>query len=457
MALIYQDGVTTDSVTRKVVGVGDLRGVVDQQQTENQRKNSTQKATLTSPDGLYKTVVGVGSSEASALQNSGWKIGSSGKNLIDIGGALSYGGKTTSQEKVGTKTNLQDVVNNFKRYLGRSPDMTPGSTDYNNVMHMTTLAPVEVEQRLKSSAPTDISKIIAKYGYTAGDFANDPNFFNYWSKKPAAELEAALQNRTDFNKTAKRKETEVETALRKEVDSILQWGLDEGLITQDQVPIARELLGGEDFKNNTAPSKEDLEKMIADAEKLATADIDPYYQRIKGEDIENLRNSFADLRNRTLRYQQQEEKTYKEVLEETKQSLRTRGLTFSGIGKKTLGDEGALQNPENIEGSLPQQRRYNIEDANAAFQETAREIGLSAERRLGSGFLSENLGRLGANDIPDPYNGGIKYDPRQTTPIYLPRKSDQEGYVGIGALDLERKRAIEQEKNARIASQRLYS
>jgi hypothetical protein len=46
--------------------------------------STVQQATLTSADGNYKVVVNVGSHEASALQGAGWKLGNTGKNLVNF-------------------------------------------------------------------------------------------------------------------------------------------------------------------------------------------------------------------------------------------------------------------------------------------------------------------------------------------------------------------------------------
>ena len=46
------------------------------------------EATLTSPDGEYKTVVKVGTMEATQLQNQGWLLGDAGKQILDIQSAL---------------------------------------------------------------------------------------------------------------------------------------------------------------------------------------------------------------------------------------------------------------------------------------------------------------------------------------------------------------------------------
>lgn len=51
---------------------------------------SSQKATLTSSDGLYKVVVDVGSSQANQLLSSGWKVGATGKTTTTLNTALSY-------------------------------------------------------------------------------------------------------------------------------------------------------------------------------------------------------------------------------------------------------------------------------------------------------------------------------------------------------------------------------
>jgi hypothetical protein len=210
-------------------------------------------------------------------------------------------------------------------------------------------------------------------------------------------------------------------------------------------------------------TKEEIDKLTADMEVLATADLDPYYEKIKGETVQDLRHQYEDLRNQSLRYQQKEEKSYKEKLAETKQSLRARGLTFSGANRKTLGDESALEQEgamgtdKYVEGELPQSRRYNWEDMTAQWQQSARNMGVEAERYLGSAGLADT--GLSNIQFRNPYDlsaGNLAYQGDRQQTIYQPKQSDQDNYVRIGDWELERKRAIEEEAQRRVEQQRLY-
>jgi hypothetical protein len=64
--------------------------------TSTSTQTASQQATLSSPDGKYKTVVVVGSSQASQLQGKGWTLGSTGQTTTDINSALNYSSSTSA-------------------------------------------------------------------------------------------------------------------------------------------------------------------------------------------------------------------------------------------------------------------------------------------------------------------------------------------------------------------------
>jgi len=354
----------------------------------------------------------------------------------------------TPPSRADTKTSRADVVANFNKYVGRNP---VNDEDWANVYNLMTKAPTEVEALLSKNATStttnrtgiDPMKVAQKLGFTAGDFANDPNFNTYWSGKSEAELAEALKSRGDFDQNLGRKRTPAEMEAFNSTQAYLdELGLTgdrraiaEGAINNTDTSTGQEIYTDEEW-NNLA--KQELEK--------ARAELEPYYADLKQRDLEDVRNTYADIRNEATRYQQQEGKSYADTLAQTKQSLRARGLTFSGSSRATLGKEGALED-KGVEGSVPQQRRYDWEDKRAGWQESARDIGTAAERKYGSDELYQSRDYLNPEGLPDPYGGGLDYSQGRTAALYNPKKDpSQDRYVSSTQSDIAR----EKEKEAQL-------
>ena len=75
------------------------------------------QATLTSPDGKYKTVVNVGSIEASQLLVNGWTVGDTGQEEMDLSGALGY------------KPHEAPIENEGDKIIYKKPNPTTGEDD----------------------------------------------------------------------------------------------------------------------------------------------------------------------------------------------------------------------------------------------------------------------------------------------------------------------------------------
>jgi hypothetical protein len=126
------------------------------------------------------------------------------------------------------------------------------------------------------------------------------------------------------------------------------------------------------------------------------------------------------------------------------------------MNRKALWAEWSMNNLW-LEWDIPMQRRYNLEDTRANFQQRANTIWLEAERRLGSSALWA----VNAWNIPDPYWAyqgwtGITYDPSRMQPIYLPKKQWQTGYRSIGDLEKEKMTALENAAQSRFSRQLQY-
>lgn len=245
-------------------------------------------------------------------------------------------------------------------------------------------------------------------------------------------------------------QTEGLTAEQKKMIDELNIDIDawEGL-SFEQKAILKEIAAGEYTSGQRIPSTQELTTIIEDAAKMAEQDISPYYEKVSGRELEDVRTSMADIRNEASRYSQQEELGYKDALAKTKQTLRARGLTFSGKSRGVLGSEGALD-AAGVEGALPTERRYNWEDARADWQERSRDIGTAAERQLGSANIE------GVEGLADPYGGGTTYDKTRTSALYKPSQQGEEGYVATGDLELQRLKELEKAKWDKVGKYRAY-
>jgi len=235
--------------------------------------------------------------------------------------------------------------------------------------------------------------------------------------------------------------------LSQDIDAI------EGL-SLEQKAILKEIAGMDFTSGQKIHSVEELRTIIDDAAKMAEANLSPYFEKVSGRTLEDLKNKMADIRTGAARFAQQESLDYKQRLAQTKQSLRTRGLTFSGESTRLMGTEGFKESPR--EGEIQEERRKDWEDVRAGWQESARDIGTEAERYLGSA----RLGKYGT--LPSPYQTaeglGTTYRASGTSPLYSPKQMGSTGYIERGKSDLglEKKKAIEQQKWQNIKAYRPF-
>jgi hypothetical protein len=92
--------------------------------TQPTAPSANKKATLTSPDGAYKTVVDVGSDEADKLLRQGWKLGATGKTVVSTsnGKVTTPATSTTSKTSVATQPtgSFADFIAKKEKQLGMS-------------------------------------------------------------------------------------------------------------------------------------------------------------------------------------------------------------------------------------------------------------------------------------------------------------------------------------------------
>lgn len=206
--------------------------------------------------------------------------------------------------------------------------------------------------------------------------------------------------------------------------------------------MARDLSSNQ--KTVISPEKADeyLQSAIAEA----NVDLEPYYKEKTAEELSAYKQSLANLRNEAARYSQQEALSYAQKLQQTKDNLRQRWLTFSWVNRKTLWAAGSMENLW-IEWTVPMKRRYDWEDTRANWQERANTLWSAAEKNLGSSAISS----VDSWQLPDPYwtrsgSTDLTYDPSRMQPLYLSRKVWQEWYRSIW--DLEKEKMTELEKSA---------
>lgn len=206
----------------------------------------------------------------------------------------------------------------------------------------------------------------------------------------------------------------------------------------EQKVIMKQIAQGSYTSGQKVLTNNEIAQMIQDAAKNAETDLTPYYNKISSRELEDIKTNLGNIREDAARYATQEANSYAKTLANTKQSLRSRGLTFSGITTKTLGNEGAIKNTAGIEGAIPTQRRLDYTDTMAGWQQKTKDLGTEAERNLGSEAMKGvDWGRLAS-----PYGEQNVYNPS--------------GNVGIGEIDLAKKKAIEESKWSRIGTQKLY-
>ena len=200
--------------------------------------------------------------------------------------------------------------------------------------------------------------------------------------------------------------------------------------------VLKEIVQGDYVSGQKIPQGDELNRIIQDASIAAEADISPYYAELTRRELEDLKNSMANIRAQSQQYIKQEKMQYADLLAKTKQSLRARGLTFSGAGRRLLGNEGIIKS-NGVEGVIPTNRQLAYESKLSEWQNQARNIGVKAERQLGSDAFK----RVGVEQITTPYG---------TSALYTPTG-------GItGDLNLARKKAIEQSKWQRVAKYKPY-
>jgi hypothetical protein len=319
-------------------------------------------------------------------------------------------------------TNRSDVIANFVRYHGRQPnagELAPGGV----IEYLTTKAPTQVEQLLAKDSPI-----------TKGDI------WSVYQQKQTARATTGSTSATPPATTAPKETLDaIGTMLKEKYPGL----------TDTEFNFLTDTFAKKDtFIGKTAPTDAEIAQMVSDEATNAASDLNPYYQRISGEELADFKKQMSDIRAKSETFKANEENTYQKTLANTKQTLRAKGLTFSGTSLKNIGSESALRNPTGIEGSLQTGRRLDYEDALQGYQQDASKLATEAERRLGTAPVAGALSEVGGLAVPTDLS-------RLAAPI----ATTSGGYGGTGSMastiDQERAKAIEESTQQRMTQRRL--
>jgi len=222
---------------------------------------------------------------------------------------------------------------------------------------------------------------------------------------------------------------------------------------------------GQYIQDNPVMNEKETYALIEDMAKQAELDVGPYYDKIKYEDIDNLKRQMGHVRQAAAMYQQEEALSYKQKLQQSRERISASGGAWSGRAKEVLGKAGAQST--DIEGEIPQERRYGWERTNDQIQTQAENLGVAAEKRYGSGELAKVQDEFG--NFANPYDlasGNVDYQEGRYSPLYSAKRIEngtpQAGYTRSGAqtqyatgpnrrfastYDIERQAATERARN----------
>ncbi len=136
---------------------------------------------------------------------------------------------------------------------------------------------------------------------------------------------------------------------------------------------------------------------------VQTSTIDPYYQGLANmaiKEIETAKSNYLTMRSIEL---ENEGMNAEEAIRQTKKEMAAKGMTFTGEGIRQLGKESAYAqegtaqaaastiptqtkaaNGTFLEGIVPKSNRLIASSSEARYQENQQNLGISAEKTLGS-------------------------------------------------------------------------
>jgi hypothetical protein len=159
----------------------------------------TQQATLTSPDGKSKTVVNVGSSEASQLQTRGWKLDASGQAVLSVQDALNFNPSAPTDLSGGNDGTFMDGMGN---------ETTDFNLDESGDFNLNDFTTDPVNQ-----------SILEKYGITAPKVSDNPVTSYADTYKQLLGTMGITNIKSEFEKT-QQKFTDLQTELNDKISEI---------------------------------------------------------------------------------------------------------------------------------------------------------------------------------------------------------------------------------------------
>jgi len=159
----------------------------------------TQQATLTSPDGKSKTVVNVGSSEASQLQTRGWKLDASGQAVLSVQDALNFNPSAPTDLSGGNDGTFMD---------GTGDETTDFNLDESGDFNLNDFTTDPVNQ-----------SILEKYGITAPKVSDNPVTSYADTYKQLLGTMGITNIKSEFEKT-QQKFTDLQTELNDKISEV---------------------------------------------------------------------------------------------------------------------------------------------------------------------------------------------------------------------------------------------
>lgn len=138
----------------------------------------------------------------------------------------------------------------------------------------------------------------------------------------------------------------------------------------------------------------DIPQILATFNSLKKTVIDPKYQDLIRQTEGELKGAATYNEQQRALELEQENANADANIRNTKENLEQRGLTHSGEAVRQLGDQSAYNIQPfggNMEGAVPQANRLVATSSSLRSMETLRQLGLQAEKQLGSAGVTGKL------------------------------------------------------------------
>jgi len=365
------------------------------------------KATLYNPKTGSPTVVEVGSSRASQLQNQGYTL--SKPVIKKIEKATLYN-PTTGEAKVvevgsSEASNLQN-----KGYTLNKPTIEEKKIEpkVEPKTEPKTETKTEPEEDLLSKLPQEVSdRIYEAFNrlpseQDAKNYNYNPDLFNRQIDDAIAKIEADKVAEEDKVKTEEEKvKTAEDQANMDNAISLIDEAVKAGTLPPDLAEMYKEVV-----KNYPPGVEFEAQEILNTFEKVKNETIDPYFKELADVAKQDIQYAYGLTEASRERELEAERTTAGQNIRQVKEGLEKSGMTFTGQGIEKLGAESAYAQKDSegnvlptqtpfggqfYEGTTNQANRLLASSSSARYGEALQSLGRSAEDYLGS----EGAGALG--------------------------------------------------------------